>query len=114
MAPAFEPSAFVTLGRLTGLALSPDGTRLVAVRQEPDADGARYVSSLWRIDPAGVEPAQRLTHSEQGEREPVFAPDGSLLFVSGRGEEDDVAALWRLPVWGEARVVARLPGGVWS
>jgi hypothetical protein len=89
MGTAFDPSSFTALGRLTGLVLAPDGRRLVAVRQEPDARGARYVSSPWGID-----------------------PDGALLFVSGRGEEDDEAAQWRLPVWGEAAVVARLPGGV--
>ena len=112
MGTAFDPSSFTALGRLTGLVLAPDGRRLVAVRQEPDARSARYVSSLWGIDPSGAAAAVRLTHSEQGEREPAFAPDGALLFVSGRGEEDDEAALWRLPAWGEATVVARLPGGV--
>lgn len=40
-------STFVALPRLTGLALSQDGGRLVAVLQEPDRKGARYVNALW-------------------------------------------------------------------
>lgn len=43
----FDPARFVTLGRVTSLALSLDGSRLVAVRQKPDAKGAKYVSALW-------------------------------------------------------------------
>ncbi len=121
MTDAFDPSVFVTHGRLTQLALSPDGGRLVAVRQEPDAKGARYVSSLWRLDPAGERPATRLTRSEKGESQPAFRPDGSLLFVSARPEPGggndttdakDETALWELPDWGEPRVVARTPGGL--
>ncbi|WP_203918365.1 S9 family peptidase [Rugosimonospora africana] len=113
----FSPARFTALGRLTSLALSPDGSRLIAVRQEPDAKGARYVPALWQIDPDGQREPTRLTWSEKGENQPAFRPDGSLLFVSGRPDsdgEDDEPALWELPTFGEARVVARAPGGVSS
>jgi dipeptidyl aminopeptidase/acylaminoacyl peptidase len=111
----FTPAQFVALARLTGLALSPDGSRLIVVRQEPDAQAAQYVSALWQVDPDGERAAIRLTRSEKGESQPAFRPDGSLLFVSGRpepGNDDDEPALWELPVVGEAAVVARAPGGV--
>jgi dipeptidyl aminopeptidase/acylaminoacyl peptidase len=113
----FDPGQFVALPRLVSLALSPDGTRLVVVRQEPDAKGARYVPALWQVDPAGKADAVRLTRSEKGESQPAFRPDGTLLFVSARPEpdcDDDESALWELPAWGEPRVVARTPGGISS
>src|SRR6185369_9023146 len=100
--------------RLTGLALSQDGSRLVAAVQQPDAKGARYVSALWEVPLAGGEPV-RLTRSEKGESAPAFRPDGSLVFTSGRPDpdaEEDETALWVLPPVGEARVLARSAGGV--
>jgi dipeptidyl aminopeptidase/acylaminoacyl peptidase len=113
----FTSAGFVALGRLTSLVLSPDGSRLVAVRQEPDAKGARYASALWQLDLAGEQAPVRLTRSDKGETSPAFRPDGSLLFVSARpepGSDEDEAALWELPALGEPRVVARTPGGVTS
>jgi len=108
-------AAFTALPRLTGLAISCDGSRLVATVQQPDEKGARYSSSIWEIGLDGSEP-QRLTHSSHGESDPAFLPDGSLLFVSARpgtdGESRDDAALWRLPVRGEAALFADQPGGV--
>ncbi|HEY7008745.1 MAG TPA: prolyl oligopeptidase family serine peptidase [Jatrophihabitantaceae bacterium] len=110
-------AAYAALPRLTGLALSLDGSRLVATLQQPDAKGARYTSSLWEIDLDGGAPT-RLTFSDKGEAAPAFRPDGSLLFVSSRpdvtgaGEDEDEAALWCLPPAGEPRVLARRPGGI--
>jgi dipeptidyl aminopeptidase/acylaminoacyl peptidase len=66
----------------------------------------------------------RLTRSAEGEGDPVFLPDGSLLFVSkrpgppaapgGEGEAgNDKPALWLLPAaGGEARRLAAPAGGV--
>src|SRR5690348_3115099 len=96
---AADIDAFVAQRRTTGLAVSPDGTRVVATVQE--SDDTRYVSSLWELD--GSE-AVRLTRSEKGETAPAFLPDGSLLFASTRPADDvaeDDAALWRLPRTGE-------------
>src|SRR5262249_18433747 len=99
--------------RVSGLALSPDGRRLIASIEEPDSKRARFSPALWEIDPEGRRPARRLTWSERGESSPAFLPDGSLLFVSTRGEGDAAeAALWRLPAGGEARALAKQPGGI--
>ncbi|QMU69845.1 S9 family peptidase [Streptacidiphilus sp. P02-A3a] len=114
-------SEYITLPRLSGLALAPDGTRLVTTVQELSADGTRYLSALWEIDPAGARAPRRLTRSAKGESGPAFLPDGTLLFRSARpgadlpeGEDEaGESALWALPPGGgeAARVVTR-PGGV--
>ena len=110
--------AYLATPRVSGLALSPDGTRLVTTVATLDKDATRYVSALWEVDPAGERPARRLTRSAKGEGDPVFAPDGDLLFTSARpdpeGEPDEEtpALLWRLPERGEAAVLATRPGGI--
>jgi dipeptidyl aminopeptidase/acylaminoacyl peptidase len=112
-----DMSAFAALPRITELALAHDADRLVAVVQEPDRKGARYVGALWEIPLAEGEP-ERLTRSAKGEAAPAFLPDGSLLFTSARPDaededaDDDEAALWLLPPRGEPRVLAHTPGGV--
>ncbi len=114
---------FVAIPRIGSLRLSPDGSWLAAAVQTLSADGKKYLTSVWRIDPRGG-PARRLTRSAEGEAGPRFLPDGSLLFTSKRpdpgvdkarqdGTAPDVAALWLLPAGeGEARPVVRLPGGI--
>ncbi|MGI9092300.1 MAG: alpha/beta fold hydrolase [Mycobacteriales bacterium] len=124
-ATAFERlSDYVALPRVSGLALSPDGTRLVTSVSTLSADSKKWVSALWQIDPTGAEAPVRLTRSAPGENHPVFAPDGTLLFVSRRPDPqgpgphekdaDDKPSLWALPARGEAREVLRRPGGVGS
>ncbi|MGH8827230.1 MAG: TolB family protein, partial [Jiangellaceae bacterium] len=116
--PFHDLNAYIALPRTTGLALSPDGTRLVTSVATLGPDDAKYVSALWEIDPAGERPARRLTRSAKGESGAAFLPDGSLLFGSARPDpavkdDDDVPLLWLLPPnGGEARVVAKRPGGV--
>jgi hypothetical protein len=48
-----DPGAFAALPRITGLALSLDGLRLVATVAQPDAKGSRYISSIWEIPLSG-------------------------------------------------------------
>jgi dipeptidyl aminopeptidase/acylaminoacyl peptidase len=110
---------FLALPRLGGLALSPDGTRLVTTVAVPDPEGSRLRPAVWEIDPAGRRPARRLTRGRAGESSPVFTPDGDLLFTSARPDPqraepqpDEPAALWRLPASGEAHVVGTRPGGL--
>ncbi|GIF73790.1 S9 family peptidase [Asanoa siamensis] len=118
--PFLDLDAYVRLPRLGGLLLSPDGTRLVVGVATPDRENSRYATALWEVDPAGERPARRLTRSVKGESSAAFTPAGDLLFTSARpdpdgddGEGEPKAALWLQPAGGgDARVVAKLPGGV--
>ena len=121
--PFHDLKDFVAIPRAAGLRLSPDGSWLAAPVQTLSADGKKYLTSIWRIDPQGG-PARRLTRSAEGEASPRFLPDGALIFTSRRPDPGadkarpgaaagDVAALWLLPPGGgEARIVATRPGGV--
>jgi dipeptidyl aminopeptidase/acylaminoacyl peptidase len=120
--PFHDLESYIALPRLAGLALSPDGTRLVTTVATLDAKRKAYVTALWEVDPAGEAPARRLTRSAKGEGGPVFTPAGDVLFVSGRPDpdaeepkDDAPALLWLLPAaGGEASVVGTRPGGVES
>ncbi|AXR74561.1 S9 family peptidase [Auritidibacter sp. NML130574] len=109
---------YVAQPRIAGLSLNPAGTRLVTTVQTLNHKKNGYVESLWEVDPRGEQPARRITHSPQGETNPVFAASGDLYFTSARPDAhdtdpDETTALWRLPATGgEAHVVNRRPGGV--
>ncbi|MCW2674095.1 MAG: peptidase [Frankiales bacterium] len=109
---------FQALPRLTGLALSPDGSRLVTCVATLDAKKQKWVTALWEVDPTGERDAVRLTRSAKGEGAPVFTDAGDVLFVSRRPDptveedEDEKAGLWLLPAHGEARQVGSRPGGL--
>ena len=117
-----EPTAFddldayVALPRVSGLAVSVDGSRVVTTVAELNDKRTEYVSAVWEVDPAGVQPARRLTRGAKGESSPVFTAGGDVLFVSSRpsdGDDKAPATLWRLPaVGGEAFEALALPGGV--
>ncbi|ANS78294.1 prolyl oligopeptidase family protein [imported], putative [Serinicoccus hydrothermalis] len=112
-------SHYVALPRVSGLALSPDGTRLVTSAATLNPSGTGYVSALWEVDPTGEREAYRITRSAKGESGAAFGADGDLYFTSSRPDPDDEedaaegAALWTIPGHGgEARVLLRRPGGV--
>jgi dipeptidyl aminopeptidase/acylaminoacyl peptidase len=118
--PFTDLDDYLALRRLGGLALSPDGIRLVTTVAARTPDGKRFSTSLWEVDPGGQRPPRRLTRSAPGEAHPAFLPDGRLLFSSRRPDaeakpdedSEDRAALWLLPEAGEARQVARRGGAV--
>ena len=120
--PFHRLADFVALPRLGGLALSPDGTRLVTSVATLDPAGTKWQSALWEVDPTGGREARRLTRGGAGESAPVFTPDGELLFTSARPDPDagkdagdPKPALWALsPAGGEARLVLQRPTGVGS
>jgi len=110
----FDFERFLSLPRLSGLRLAPDGRRLVVAVGGPDPEGKKMRSALWQVDPAGVEAPRRLTRSTAGEAGgAAFLPDGSLLFTSSRPDPDakpdperKIHALWLLPPdGGEARLL---------
>ncbi len=115
LGPFGDMDDYLRVPRVQDLTLSPSGDRLVATISQLDDDAHAFVESLWQVDPAGREPARRLTWSDKGESGPVFTPDGSLLFRSRRAgeDDDDPPALWLLPAGGgEARQLLRPAGGV--
>ncbi|HEY3436525.1 MAG TPA: alpha/beta fold hydrolase [Actinotalea sp.] len=107
---------------MSGLVLSPDGSRLVTQVATLNPDATKMHTALWEVYPTRARPARRLTRSAQGETGAAFTPDGDLLFTSSRPNADapddaekalDKPALWVLPAGGgEARIVATRPGGV--
>ncbi|WP_369803698.1 TolB family protein, partial [Mycobacterium sp. NAZ190054] len=110
--PFHDLDAFLALPRVAGLAVSPDGSRVVTTIARLDHKRTDFVSALWELDPAGERPARRLTHGAKGESAPEFTADGDLLFLASRPTGDDEApgkALWRLPAaGGEAHDVLTL------
>jgi dipeptidyl aminopeptidase/acylaminoacyl peptidase len=114
--PFDDLDEFLALPRASGLAVSPDGSRLVTSITELNEKRTEFVSAIWELDPEGRQPARRLTRGTKGESSPAFAADGDVLFVAARPSEDDdkpPASLWRLPAaGGEAVEALALPGGV--
>lgn len=118
--PFHDLDEYIRLPRMSGLALSPDGSRLVTQVATVNHDGTKVHTALWEVYPTRAKPARRLTRSAQGESGPAFTPDGDLLFTSSRPDADaasseapEVPALWVMPAGGgEARIVASRPGGV--
>ncbi|MFF2831189.1 prolyl oligopeptidase family serine peptidase [Cellulosimicrobium cellulans] len=117
--PFHDLDQYLAIPRVGGLALSPDGARLVTSVQTLDPKRTGYRTALWEVDPAGGAPARRLTRSTKGESSATFTGAGDVLFTSARpdpdgGSDDDPkVALWLLPATGgEARVVATAPAGV--
>ncbi len=110
---------FLALPRVSGLAVSSDGSRVVTTISQLNAKRTEFVSSLWELDPAGLQPARRITHGATGESAPEFTADGDLLFLAARPTDEDSAgaehpkSVWRLPAaGGEGLEDVALPGGV--
>lgn len=116
--PFHDLDHYLAIPRVSGLALSRDGMRLVTTVATLNAKGTEYGTALWELDPEGQKQARRITRSTKGEAGAVFAANGDLYFTSARPdpdkpEADPVSALWMLPSGGgEARVVLSRAGGV--
>lgn len=107
---------YFALPRVAGLAVSPDGARVVTTVSTLNEKRTEFLSAIWELDPSGGAPARRLTRGLKGESAPTFTADGDLLFVAarpGEGEDKGPASLWRLPAaGGEAFEELAVPGGV--
>ncbi|MEO7760426.1 MAG: S9 family peptidase, partial [Casimicrobiaceae bacterium] len=103
----FDANQLVELKRVSQIAVAPDGSWIAAAVQRLDADGAKYISELWRVPLDGGLPIQ-LTRGEHGGSSPCFRADGALGFLSGRppieakSDEDskERKQVWLLPVAG--------------
>ncbi|MET0897585.1 MAG: alpha/beta fold hydrolase [Mycobacterium sp.] len=107
---------YLALPRITGLAASADGARVVITLAELDPKKTEFRTAIWELDPDGHTQARRLTRGAKGESAPAFTVDNDLLFIAARADDDDdkpPAALWRLPAGGgEADRLLDLAGGV--
>ncbi|TLM88072.1 prolyl oligopeptidase family serine peptidase [Pseudarthrobacter sp. NamE5] len=118
LTPFHDLDHYLSIPRVSGLALSPDGSRLVTTVATLNGKGTEFATALWELDPAGEKQARRITRSAKGEAGAAFAANGDVYFTSARPdpdspEEDPVSALWLLPAGGgEARVVVNRAGGV--
>lgn len=116
MTPFHDLDEYLALPRVSGLAVSPDGKRLVTTISSLNDKRTEFISAIWELDPAGHRPARRVTHGVNGESAPAFTAEADLLFLAARPTADEdkpPAALWRLPAaGGEAVEVLTMPGGV--
>jgi dipeptidyl aminopeptidase/acylaminoacyl peptidase len=120
--PRFDVHRLVRLSRVSSIRPAPDGTWAAVAVQRLDADGARYISDLWRVslvDPH-AEPVQ-LTRGPSSDSSPWFRRDGALAFLSNRnprdGEpdpgDDQRNQVWLMPAGGgEPRPITDEPLGV--
>ncbi len=106
---AFEPRDLILMNRITEMALSPDGSRLVYTQRVTDLEANRGRTDLWLVPSAGGEAPRRLTFDPAGDSSPHWAPDGrGVYFLSTRSGSSQV---WYLPLegGGESRQVTKLP-----
>ncbi|GGF39383.1 peptidase S9 [Williamsia phyllosphaerae] len=106
---------YIATPRVSGLAMSPDGRRLITTVATLDEKSTGHTTALWEIDPTGHLPAARLTQGPDSASAPTFDGSGALWFIrkSAPGpDENPTAAVWRLPTVGEAQRVVARPGGV--
>lgn len=118
LTPFHDLDHYLSIPRVSGLSLSPDGTRLVTTVSTLNGKGTEFATALWELDPAGQKHARRITRSAKGEAGAAFAANGDVYFTSARPDpdspdEDPISALWLLPAdGGEARVILNRAGGV--
>jgi dipeptidyl aminopeptidase/acylaminoacyl peptidase len=116
----FDSAQLIALRRVGKIAVAPLGDTAAVALQRLDADGAKYVSNLWRL-PLDGSAAIQLTRGEHNDSAPCFRADGALGFLSNRppasGKPDDEAKdrnqVWVLPAaGGEPYQVTDEPLGV--
>ena len=115
----FQVGELVEMGRVGDVAVSPcESWAAVSVARQ-DKDGAKYVSSIWRISLVDESRAVQLTFGEDNNRSPGFRRDGSLAFLSDRKTPSDEegegkrSQIWLLPtVGGESRPLTDEPLGI--
>ncbi len=74
--------------------ISPDGKRIVYVRQSADISSDRRVSNLWIVNVDGSE-HRPLTTGTYGDSSPRWSPDGTrIAFVSDREGKSQLYVRW--------------------
>ncbi len=97
---------------VSGVAISPDGSRVAYVVREPLMEGEKseYLSHIWVAAADGSRNAQ-FTRGESSASGPAFSPDGEwLAFTTARSGSNQI---WVIPMGGgEARQVTDAKPGV--
>ena len=97
---------------VSGVAISPDGSRVAYVVREPLMEGEKseYLSHIWVAAADGSRNAQ-FTRGESSASGPAFSPDGEwLAFTTARSGSNQI---WVIPMaGGEARQVTEAKPGV--
>ncbi|MEU6669177.1 hypothetical protein [Streptomyces sp. NPDC046727] len=88
---------------------------MIASAQSIKEEGTEHVARLWEVDPSGKGDSRLVAGSVEGDSDPAFAADGTLLFLSARENADGKGvSLWALSERGAARRIAHHPGGVFA
>jgi len=101
---AFDAAQLIALRRVGQIAIAPSGDWIAVAVQRLNADGAKYVTDLWRL-PVDGGSAIQLTRADFSDSSPCFRADGALGFLSnrppasGKGDDDqkDRRQVWLLP-----------------
>ena len=111
--PFADLNDFIELKRVNGLALSPDGTRLIATASQLNEKRTKWVNALWSIPTAPDAHPHRLTRGKEGDSLLGFSAAGDVFFASKRESGDDTQPqLHVLPAaGGESHAVAERHGG---
>ena len=97
---ASQPSDLLTIKDVFNLEtatdpqISPDGKKIVYVRQFADIMTDRYYSNLWIINFDGTN-NRALTTGNHNDSSPLWSPDGSrLIFISKRDGSPQIYLRW--------------------
>ena len=66
LTPFDDLDAYLSLPRASGLAVSPDGRRVVTMISELNDKGTEFITAAWELDPDGQRAARRLTRRPTG------------------------------------------------
>ncbi|HOO60044.1 MAG TPA: S9 family peptidase [Candidatus Mcinerneyibacteriales bacterium] len=104
------PGDLYRLEVLTGLSLSPDGSKLVYSRLRTEKETEKKISDLFMVDTCSGKERQ-YTFGRASDHTPLWSPDGRFLaFLSDRAEEGRFQ-IYLLPSdGGEARPLTHLKG----
>jgi dipeptidyl aminopeptidase/acylaminoacyl peptidase len=110
------PEDFYEIKVVSDPRISPGGSTVAYVQQEPDYENNSYKSAIWVVTTAGGE-AQKFTSGEKRDHSPRWSLDGNkLAFVSNRNGKDQIYLIDAYG--GEAVQLTRMPNGaanpVWS